>query len=112
MQMQPAARKALAEQTVRQARETISNRIDQYGVSEPTITVYGSGDIKDQIIVELPGVDDPGRIIYLIKTTAHLELKLCHPEKPGPYPDAGGGHPGFRRNYSARLRDSSLPRHR
>lgn len=86
MQMQPAARKALAEQTVRQARETISNRIDQYGVSEPTITVYGSGDIKDQIIVELPGVDDPGRIISLVKTTAHLELKLCHPEKPGPYP--------------------------
>ncbi len=85
MRMQPAARKFLAEQTVRQARETIANRIDQFGVSEPTITVYGSGDIKDQIIVELPGVDDPGRIIELIKGVAKLELRLAHPEKPGPY---------------------------
>jgi len=85
LQMVPAVRKALAQQTVAQARETIRNRIDQYGVAEPSITVYGSGDVPDQIIVELPGVDDPGRVINLIKSTARLELKLVHPEKSNPF---------------------------
>ncbi|HXK60853.1 MAG TPA: protein translocase subunit SecD [Acidobacteriota bacterium] len=81
LQMIPAVRKYLAQQTVNQARETISNRVDQYGVAEPTITVYGSGDVQDQIIVELPGVDDPNRVINLIRSTARLELRLVHPEK-------------------------------
>ncbi|RPI29687.1 MAG: protein translocase subunit SecD [Acidobacteria bacterium] len=81
LQMVPAVKKYLSQQTVNQARETIRNRIDQFGVTEPTITVYGSGDVQDQIIVELPGVDDPNRVINLIKSTARLELKLVHPEK-------------------------------
>ncbi|MFB3902308.1 MAG: protein translocase subunit SecD [Acidobacteriota bacterium] len=86
LQMVPAVYKGLARQTVAQARETIRNRIDQYGVAEPSITVYGSGDVPDQIIVELPGVDDPNRVINLIKSTARLELKLVHPEKSSPFP--------------------------
>ncbi len=65
---------------VRQARETISNRVDAFGVAEPSITVYGSGDVKDQIIVELPGVDDFDRVINLIINQAKLELKLVHPD--------------------------------
>ena len=84
--MLAAARKSLADLTVRQARETIQNRVDQYGVAEPTITIYGGGDVKDQIIVELPGVDDPDRVIKLIRSTARLELKLVHASKGGPYP--------------------------
>ncbi len=85
LQMVPAAYKALAQQTVSQARETIRNRVDQFGVAEPSITVYGSGDIPDQIIVELPGVDDPSRIIDLVRRTAKLELKLVNPEKSTPF---------------------------
>jgi len=65
---------------VQQARETISNRVDAFGVAEPSITVYGSGDVKDQIIVELPGVDDFNRVINLIIKQAQLELKLVHPD--------------------------------
>ncbi len=84
--MLAAARKRLADLTVRQARETIQNRVDQYGVAEPTITIYGSGDVKDQIIVELPGVDDPDRVIKLIRSTARLELKLVHASQGGPFP--------------------------
>ena len=86
LSMLAAARKNLADLTVRQARETIQNRVDQYGVAEPTITIYGGGDVKDQIIVELPGVDDPDRVIKLIRSTARLELKLVHESKGGPYP--------------------------
>ena len=86
MSMNGAYVKALANLTVRQAKETIAKRVDQYGVAEPTIIVYGSGDVKDQIIVELPGVEDFDRVLNLIKSTARLELKLVHSSQGGPYP--------------------------
>ena len=86
MSMIPAARRQLAIRTVEDARETISRRIDQYGVAEPTIQIYGTGDIKDQVIVELPGVDDFDRVLNLIRSAALLELKLLHPTTGGPYP--------------------------
>ncbi len=70
----------LRDQAVTQTLETIRNRVDQYGVSEPLIQRQGS----ERIIVELPGVDDPGRIKDLIKVTAILEWKLV---KAGPAPD-------------------------
>ena len=95
LSMAAAAERALAELTVRQAKETIQNRVDQYGVAEPSITVYGSGDIKDQIIVELPGVDDPNRVISLLKSTARLELKLVHPSLGGPFPGREEGLDAF-----------------
>ena len=77
--------KALADRTVQDAKETIQKRVDQYGVAEPTIQIYGSGDVKDQIIVELPGVEDFDRVLNLIKSTARLELKLVHRGGGGPY---------------------------
>lgn len=85
MEMTEAYRKTLATQSVAQARNIVAKRVDQYGVTEPTITVYGSGAVQDQIIVELPGVDDFERIKDLIKSTARLELKLVHPSQGGPY---------------------------
>ena len=87
VRMIAAYRKYLATESVRQARDIVSNRVDQYGVAEPTITVYGSGDVQDQIIVELPGVEDFERVKKLIKDTARLELKLTHPSQGGPYPN-------------------------
>ncbi len=58
---------------VKQALETIRNRVDQFGVSEPVIQRQG---IEGQrILVQLPGVDDPGRVKELISNTAFLELK-------------------------------------
>ena len=47
----------LRDDAIRQGLETIRNRIDQFGVSEPTITRQGS----DQILIQLPGVQDPAR---------------------------------------------------
>ena len=96
--MLAAARKGLADLTVRQARETIQNRVDQYGVAEPTITIYGGGDVKDQIIVELPGVDDPDRLIKLIRSTALLELKLLHASQGGPYPSREAALESFKQS--------------
>ena len=55
-----------------QALETIRNRIDQFGVSEPTIHRQG----ENEIVVQLPGVKDPKRAIDLIGKTAQLEFKM------------------------------------
>jgi preprotein translocase subunit SecD len=62
----------LKENAVRQALETIRNRIDQFGVSEPLIVQQG----EDQILVQLPGIKDPERALELIGRTAQLEFKL------------------------------------
>ena len=59
-----------------QALETIRNRIDQFGVSEPEITLQGI----DRILIQLPGIKDPQRAINLIGQTALLEFKLVDEE--------------------------------
>jgi len=58
------------------ALEIIRNRIDQFGVSEPEITLQGG----QQISVQLPGIRDPQRAINLIGQTALLEFKLLDEE--------------------------------
>jgi preprotein translocase subunit SecD len=55
-----------------QALETIRNRIDQFGVSEPDIRLQGDKDI----LIQLPGIKDTKRAIALIGKTALLEFKL------------------------------------
>jgi preprotein translocase subunit SecD len=60
------------DKSVAQALETIRNRIDQFGVSEPTIQREGI----NHIVVQLPGIKDPKRAIELIGKTARLEFKL------------------------------------
>jgi preprotein translocase subunit SecD len=62
----------LRDDAVRQGLETIRNRVDQFGVAEPTITRQGG----DQILIQLPGVQDPARAKALIGKTALLEFKL------------------------------------
>jgi preprotein translocase subunit SecD len=59
-----------------QALETIRNRIDQFGVSEPEITLQGT----DRLLIQLPGIKDPQRAINLIGRTALLEFKLLDEE--------------------------------
>jgi len=65
---------------VQQAIETIRNRIDQLGVSEPVIQEHGLGDY--QILVQLPGVDDPARVKEIMQSTAMLEIRQA---VGGPY---------------------------
>jgi preprotein translocase subunit SecD len=76
---------------VRQGTETIRNRIDQFGVAEPTIQQQGD----NRILVQLPGVQDPARAKALIGKTAVLEFKLLDEQadvekavKEGPPPGA------------------------
>jgi preprotein translocase subunit SecD len=61
---------------VEQSVETIRNRVDQFGISEPEILTQGS----DRIIVQLPGIKDAVRAKNLIGKTALLEFKLVDEE--------------------------------
>lgn len=61
-----------ADDAITRSLEIMRNRIDQFGVSEPTILRQG----KRRIVVELPGVQDPARARGLIGKTALLEFKL------------------------------------
>jgi preprotein translocase subunit SecD len=70
----------LKNRAVAQAIETIRNRIDSLGVSEPVIQEHGLGQY--QILVQLPGVDDPARVKDIMQSTAMLEIKQAI---AGPY---------------------------
>jgi len=54
------------------ALEIIRNRIDQFGVLEPSI----QRQAKNRIVIQLPGVTDRERAIKLVKSSAHLEFRL------------------------------------
>jgi preprotein translocase subunit SecD len=71
--MKPTVLATLKSRAVSQAIETIRNRIDQLGVTEPVIQEYGLGDY--QILVQLPGVDDPARVKEVMQSTAMLEIR-------------------------------------
>ncbi|MGB9006321.1 MAG: protein translocase subunit SecD, partial [Candidatus Aminicenantales bacterium] len=73
--LKPEAARTIRTETVDLALETIRNRVDQFGVSEPTIQRQG-GLEGQQIVVELPGISNPEHAMTLIKTTALLEWKL------------------------------------
>ncbi len=79
--MKPQILTDLKNKAVTQAIETIRNRIDSLGVSEPTIQEHGLGQY--QILVQLPGVDDPARVKDIMQSTAMLEIKQV---LGGPYP--------------------------
>lgn len=57
---------------VRQALETMRNRVDQFGVSEPVLQRQSG----NRILIQLPGVKDPQRAIDLLGKTARLEFHM------------------------------------
>ena len=73
LNLKDTARSILEEKTVQQTLNTLRNRIDEFGVEEPTIQRQGL--TGNRILLELPGLDDPERIKKRIKTVAQLEWK-------------------------------------
>jgi preprotein translocase subunit SecD len=69
---------------VNQAVQTISNRINEFGVSEPVVQPTSTGH---RIVLQLPGVTDFERVRRLIKSTAFLEFRIVR------FPKGGGGVP-------------------
>jgi preprotein translocase subunit SecD len=72
IEMAPAAKTRVKDLAVRQALETMRNRIDQFGVAEPSLIRQGNR----RLVIQLPGVKDPERAKRLIGRTALLEFKL------------------------------------
>jgi preprotein translocase subunit SecD len=81
--MKPVFESDLDKRTVTQAIETIRDRVDSLGVSEPVIQEYGLG--ANQILVELPGVSDLDQVRSILNSTARLEIHAV--EGSGPFPD-------------------------
>ncbi|MBI1747307.1 MAG: protein translocase subunit SecD [Acidobacteria bacterium] len=86
--MEPAYARREMENTVRSARDVIDRRVNELGVSEPIIQIYGrntADQVANQIIVELAGVN-PERAKKIIQETAQLEFRLVHPDKQHHFP--------------------------
>lgn len=64
-----------AQDAVDRALEVIRNRVDKYGVAEPSIQKQG----RNRIVVELPGVKEREEVRQLLQSTAVLEFKLLKP---------------------------------
>jgi preprotein translocase subunit SecD len=79
--MKPVFESDLDKRTVDEAIETIRDRVDALGVSEPLIQEYGLG--ANQILVELPGISDLDQVKSVIRSTARLEI---HAVDGGPFP--------------------------
>jgi preprotein translocase subunit SecD len=79
--MKPNVQVNLREEAVVQARQTIERRVNELGVTEPSIAQQGNSG--DQILVQLPGVTDVDRAKEIISSTGLLELKIV---EQGPTP--------------------------
>lgn len=82
LDMKATAVSALKERALQQSIETISNRINQLGVTEPTVQQHGLGAY--QILVQLPGIDDPARVRNVMQQSGQLSIHLV---QGGPFPD-------------------------
>ena len=81
--MKPQAVSQLERDTVAHSVETIDNRVNALGVTEPFI----APESGNRIVIQLPGVDDPARVKDIIKTTAQLQFRMVE-GAPGPTPEA------------------------
>ena len=61
---------SLIDDAVERSVDVVRSRLDETGVVEPSITRQG----KHNILIQLPGVDDPGRILKLLGTTALMSF--------------------------------------
>jgi len=72
LDLEPGQKSEFEQQTVGQALETLRNRLDEFGVAEPSIHSQG----KDRIVVQLPGLEDPQRARNVLGRTAQLAFKI------------------------------------
>ncbi len=82
LNMKPTELITLKKDTVERSMQTIENRINGMGLTEPTIQQRGRAEADYEILVQLPGVDDPARVKQIIQTAAMLEITEV---KDGPF---------------------------
>jgi preprotein translocase subunit SecD len=94
MRLKPSDLIALKRDTVQRSIDTIDNRINSLGVAESSVQQYGRAGADYELLVQLPGVDDPAHVRQLIGTAAVLEIDSV---KEGPFnsrDEAYGQHQG------------------
>jgi preprotein translocase subunit SecD len=74
----------LRDRATEQAKAIIENRVNAFGVTEPTIQRQG-GEGTYQIVIQMPGVDDPERVKNTLNADSNLELKLVAKGTSIPY---------------------------
>jgi protein-export membrane protein SecD len=74
MNMRPSELVTLKSDTVERSIRTIETRINGLGLSEPVIQQHGRSDAEYEILVQLPGVDDPAHVKQIMQTAALLEV--------------------------------------
>jgi len=72
--LRPTELLAMKRETVERTIRTLERRINSLGLTEPVIQQHGSSESEFEILVQLPGVDDPARVKQIMGTTAVLEL--------------------------------------
>jgi len=82
LNLRPTELVQLKRDTVERSIQTISNRINALGLTEPVVQQEGRADTDYRILVQLPGVDDPARVKEIIGTAAVLEIDEV---KDGPF---------------------------
>ena len=74
--LRPTELLRLKAETLQQSMATIENRINGLGLTEPVIQQHGRAEAEHEILVQLPGVSDPARVMNLLQMSAQLEIKL------------------------------------
>ncbi len=82
LSLRPSELLRLKAETLQQSMSTIENRINGLGLTEPVIQQHGRAEAEHEILVQLPGVSDPARVMNLLQMSAQLEIKLV---LGGPY---------------------------
>ncbi|MDE0262535.1 MAG: protein translocase subunit SecD [Bryobacterales bacterium] len=80
--LRPSELLRLKAETLQQSMSTIENRINGLGLTEPVIQQHGRAEAEHEILVQLPGVSDPARVMNLLQMSAQLEIAK---EIGGPY---------------------------
>jgi preprotein translocase subunit SecD len=88
MNLRPSELLALKRETVERTIQTITNRINNLGLTEPVVQQHGRADAEFEILVQLPGVDNPAQVKELIGTAAKLGI---YEVKDGPFPSQEAG---------------------
>lgn len=79
-----AAQRLLAQQAVDQDLKIIESRINAFGVTEPTLQTHGNPN-DHQILLQMPGIQDPERVKKLLVTASRLDLvHVVSPPSPAP----------------------------